>query len=78
MLKKLLDQGIFYAFISNSDNLGARLDESLLGYFAKHQFPFMMEVASCGKPLNAPKTNWMHFRTSVATAISIPITSGSI
>ena len=45
MLKELLDQGIFYAFISNSDNLGARLDESLLGYFAKHQFPFMMEVA---------------------------------
>jgi UTP--glucose-1-phosphate uridylyltransferase len=45
MLKNLLDQGIFYAFISNSDNLGARLDESLLGYFAKHQFPFMMEVA---------------------------------
>jgi len=45
MLKKLLDDGIFYAFISNSDNLGARLDESLLGYFAKHQFPFMMEVA---------------------------------
>jgi UTP--glucose-1-phosphate uridylyltransferase len=45
MLKKLLDQGIFYAFITNSDNLGARLDESLLGYFAIHQFPFMMEVA---------------------------------
>lgn len=45
MLKKLLDQDIFYAFISNSDNLGARLDESLLGYFANHQFPFMMEVA---------------------------------
>ena len=45
MLKKLLGQGIHYAFISNSDNLGARLDESLLGYFAKHQFPFMMEVA---------------------------------
>ena len=45
MLKKLLDQGIFYAFISNSDNLGARLDESLLGFFAEHQFPFMMEVA---------------------------------
>jgi UTP--glucose-1-phosphate uridylyltransferase len=45
MLKKLLDQGIFYAFISNSDNLGARLDESLLGYFAEHQFPLMMEVA---------------------------------
>jgi len=45
MLQKLLSQGIIYAFISNSDNLGARLDESLLGYFAKNQFPFMMEVA---------------------------------
>jgi UTP--glucose-1-phosphate uridylyltransferase len=44
-LQKFLDQGIVFAFISNSDNLGARLDESLLGYFAKHQFPFMMEVA---------------------------------
>ena len=45
MLQSLLDDGIYYAFISNSDNLGARLDESLLGYFAHHQFPFMMEVA---------------------------------
>jgi UTP--glucose-1-phosphate uridylyltransferase len=45
MLQSLLDDGIQYAFISNSDNLGARLDESLLGYFAHHQFPFMMEVA---------------------------------
>jgi len=44
-LQKFLDQGIVYAFISNSDNLGARLDESLLGYFAERQFPFMMEVA---------------------------------
>ena len=45
MLKTLLDRGIVYAFISNSDNLGATLDESLLGYFAEHRFPFMMEVA---------------------------------
>ena len=45
MLQSLLDDGIVYAFISNSDNLGARLDEALLGYFAHHQFPFMMEVA---------------------------------
>jgi UTP--glucose-1-phosphate uridylyltransferase len=45
MLQKFLDQGIVYAFISNSDNLGACLDESLLGYFAKNHFPFMMEVA---------------------------------
>jgi len=45
MLKTLLDQGITYAFISNSDNLGAGMDASLLGYFSENRFPFMMEVA---------------------------------
>jgi UTP--glucose-1-phosphate uridylyltransferase len=45
MLESFLTNGIIYAFISNSDNLGARLDESLLGFFAENQFPFMMEVA---------------------------------
>ena len=45
MLKTLLDRGIIYAFISNSDNLGATMDASLLGYFSENRFPFMMEVA---------------------------------
>jgi UTP--glucose-1-phosphate uridylyltransferase len=45
VLEKLLEQGIAYAFISNSDNLGATLDASLLGYFSSRGFPFMMEVA---------------------------------
>ncbi|OEU66929.1 MAG: hypothetical protein BBJ57_06485 [Desulfobacterales bacterium PC51MH44] len=45
MLKTLLDRGIIYAFISNSDNLGATMDTSLLGYFSENRFPFMMEVA---------------------------------
>jgi UTP--glucose-1-phosphate uridylyltransferase len=45
MLDRLLDQGIVYAFISNSDNLGAETDESLLGYFASEKLPFMMEAA---------------------------------
>jgi UTP--glucose-1-phosphate uridylyltransferase len=45
LLEKLLAQGIEYAFISNSDNLGASLDHSILGYFAEKKFPFMMEVA---------------------------------
>jgi UTP--glucose-1-phosphate uridylyltransferase len=44
-LKALLDEGFRYAFISNSDNLGATLNESLLGYFVENGFPFMMEVA---------------------------------
>jgi len=46
ILDKLLDADIRYALICNSDNLGARMDMTLLGYFAKNQFPFMMEVAS--------------------------------
>jgi UTP--glucose-1-phosphate uridylyltransferase len=45
LLEKLLAAGIRYAFICNSDNLGARIDEALLGYFAERRLPFMMEVA---------------------------------
>lgn len=44
MLEALLNHGIHYAFISNTDNLGAVIDETILGYFAHHGFPFMMEV----------------------------------
>lgn len=45
MLEKLLDAGIHYAFISNSDNLGAVIDETILGYFAENALPFVIEVA---------------------------------
>jgi len=45
VLNSLLYKGIEYAFISNSDNLGATMDESLLGYFSENRLPFMMEVA---------------------------------
>ncbi len=44
ILDKLLASGISYAFICNSDNLGASLDPGLLGYFSEKDFPFMMEV----------------------------------
>lgn len=44
-LQYLLDREIRYAFIANSDNLGATMDASLLGYFSENRFPFMMEVA---------------------------------
>ncbi len=43
-LNRLLGEGVKYAFVSNSDNLGAILDPSLLDYFAKSGAPFMMEV----------------------------------
>ena len=45
LLSKLLRRGYRYAFISNSDNLGAVMDSRLLGYVAKEQLPFLMEVA---------------------------------
>ena len=45
LLEKLLAEGVRYAFICNSDNLGARIDPALLGYFAENRLPFMMEVA---------------------------------
>ncbi|MBT6273213.1 MAG: UTP--glucose-1-phosphate uridylyltransferase [Chromatiales bacterium] len=43
-LDQLLDDGVRYAFISNSDNLGALLSASLLKYFADADCPFLMEV----------------------------------
>ncbi|UCF35388.1 MAG: UTP--glucose-1-phosphate uridylyltransferase [Acidobacteriota bacterium] len=45
MLTTLLNHGIRYAFVSNSDNLGAVLDERILGFFVSQKIPFMMEVA---------------------------------
>ena len=45
ILQQLLDEGIRYAFIANSDNLGATIDKSLLGFFSEKGFPFMMEVS---------------------------------
>jgi UDP-N-acetylglucosamine pyrophosphorylase len=45
LLDQLLGQGIIYAFVSNSDNLGATVDVSLLRYFAQSGWSFLMEVA---------------------------------
>ena len=43
-LEKLLAAGVKYAFVSNSDNLGAVLDPVILGHFAASGAPFLMEV----------------------------------
>ncbi|PJM72871.1 UTP--glucose-1-phosphate uridylyltransferase [Bifidobacterium primatium] len=45
LLDQLLDNGIEYLFISNSDNLGARPSTTLAGAFAQSDAPFMVEVA---------------------------------
>ena len=43
-LDRLLEAGVKYAFISNSDNLGAQLDTRFLRWFAESGAPFVMEV----------------------------------
>jgi len=45
-LDELLEKGVKYMFVSNSDNLGATLDLELLTYFASNDIPFLMECCS--------------------------------
>jgi UTP--glucose-1-phosphate uridylyltransferase len=45
MLDTLLERGYRYAFVSNSDNLGAVLDARILSWVAGEEAPFAMEVA---------------------------------
>lgn len=42
-LDRLLAEGVRYAFVSNSDNLGAILDPVILRHFADSGAPFLME-----------------------------------
>ena len=44
MLDTLLEAGYEFAFISNSDNLGAVMDTTILGYFVENQLSFLMEA----------------------------------
>jgi UTP--glucose-1-phosphate uridylyltransferase len=44
-LDTLLERGYRYAFVSNSDNLGAVLEPRILRWFADNRLPFAMEVA---------------------------------
>jgi UTP--glucose-1-phosphate uridylyltransferase len=44
MLDALLERGYRYAFVSNSDNLGAVLDPRILAWMAREEIPFAMEV----------------------------------
>jgi UTP--glucose-1-phosphate uridylyltransferase len=44
MLAALREHGIRYAMISNSDNLGAKLDARVPAHMAAREIPFLMEV----------------------------------
>jgi UTP--glucose-1-phosphate uridylyltransferase len=43
MLGELIERGYRYAFLSNSDNLGAVLDPRILDWFAREELPFLSE-----------------------------------
>src|SRR4051812_6422935 len=45
MLETMLDKGYEYAFVANSDNIGAVLEPRILAWFAREELPFAMEVA---------------------------------
>jgi UTP--glucose-1-phosphate uridylyltransferase len=49
VLDQLIDAGYKYAFVSNSDNLGATIDTSIPTYMEENQVPFLMEVCLRGE-----------------------------
>ncbi len=49
VLDQLIDSGYKYAFVSNSDNLGATIDTSIPAYMEENQVPFLMEVCLRGE-----------------------------
>ena len=44
MLEHLLERGFEYAFVANSDNLGAVLEPRILAWLRANEIPFLMEV----------------------------------
>jgi len=61
-LDRLLQAGYKYMFVSNSDNLGASLDLSILTYFAGKDASFMMEC--CERTENDKKGGHLALRKS--------------
>jgi len=45
MLDALRERGVRWAFVANSDNLGATLDPRILAWVAREEVPFTMEAA---------------------------------
>lgn len=61
-LDRLLEAGVKYMFVSNSDNLGATLDLDLLSYFAEKDYSFMIECAE--RTANDKKGGHLAIRTA--------------
>ncbi len=60
ILDELIKEGFEYAFISNSDNLGATVDEQIAGWFADSGASFAMEV--CRRSVNDRKGGHLAIR----------------
>lgn len=60
VLDELIKEGFEYAFISNSDNLGATVDEQIAGWFADSGASFAMEV--CRRSVNDRKGGHLAIR----------------
>ena len=61
-LDRLVKDGYKYMFVSNSDNLGASLDMTILTYFAQKDASFMMEC--CERTANDKKGGHLAVRSS--------------
>jgi len=46
ILEQMIAEGYRYAFVSNSDNLGATVDTSIPAYMEAHEIHFLMEVCA--------------------------------
>ena len=56
-LDRLLADGVKYAFVSNSDNLGATLDAGLLSWFAESGAPSQWRSPAAPKPTKKAATS---------------------
>ncbi len=73
-LEQMLDAGYEYAFLSNSDNLGAVLEPRILAWLAAEEIPFLMEVTrkteadrKGGHPARLKETGRLILRESAQT-----------
>jgi UTP--glucose-1-phosphate uridylyltransferase len=62
LLRRLLDAGYRYIFVSNGDNLGATADGRLAGWFAASGAPYAAEV--CERTVNDRKGGHLAIRKS--------------
>ena len=62
VLKSLRDKGFRYAFVSNSDNLGATCDPDVAGWMLEHAVPYAAEV--CRRTVNDRKGGHLAVRRS--------------